>query len=259
MHKVRLIELLKSRNPTHDERELFAAVLRGEVTVSGQKVTKPGTFVAPDAAVEMRARPPFVSRGGVKLAAALELWRVPCAGTVWVDAGCSTGGFTDCLLQRGASFVHAIDVGENLLDWRLRGDKRVKLREGTNIMAVKAGDLDPQPESAVADLSFRSLRGAAAHILGLTTGGWGIFLVKPQFELHTDAPGFTGVVRDAGMLRQILSELVARLSEEGVNVESAVASPIKGRKGNTEFLFLLRAGRSTVGAAEELLKNLLRE
>jgi 23S rRNA (cytidine1920-2'-O)/16S rRNA (cytidine1409-2'-O)-methyltransferase len=259
MQKVRLIELLKSRNPARNEKELYAAVLRGDVDVSGQKVTKPGTRVSVDAVVEMRARPQFVSRGGLKLAAAIDRWQIPCVGKVWVDAGCSTGGFTDCLLQRGASLVHAVDVGENLLEWRLRGDPRVRLMEGTNIMVVKPGDLDPRPDSAVADLSFRSLRGAAAYVLGLTRARWGIFLVKPQFELQGNPPGFNGVVRDPRMLREVLAELIARLSEEGIGAEKAMASPITGRKGNREFLFLLRAGGSEPGTTDALLKNLLLE
>jgi 23S rRNA (cytidine1920-2'-O)/16S rRNA (cytidine1409-2'-O)-methyltransferase len=128
------------------------------------------------------------------------------------------------------------------LDWRLRGDPRVRLREGTNIMAVGVGELDPRPSRAAADLSFRSLRGAARHVLSLTEEGWGIFLVKPQFELPRDTPGFHGVVEDPGLVRDILVDLSAGLAAEDVRVEKAIASPIRGRKGNREYLFLLRLG-----------------
>src|SRR5208283_2088027 len=141
--KVPLIDLLKSLHPDHDEKELRARVLRGHVTVGGVKVVKPGAGVDPDSVVVVRRSAAFVSRGGEKLAAALEAWRIDCGGTAWVDAGSSTGGFTDCLLQRGAQLVYAVDVGEGQLDWRLRGDPRVKTMEGTNVMSLRRPDLDP--------------------------------------------------------------------------------------------------------------------
>jgi 23S rRNA (cytidine1920-2'-O)/16S rRNA (cytidine1409-2'-O)-methyltransferase len=165
---------------------------------------------------------------------------VQCAGSVWIDAGCSTGGFTDCLLQNGAALVHAVDVGEGQLDWRLRGDARVKLMERTNIMSLNRNDLDPLPGRAVADLSFRSLQGAARHILGLTIEGRGIFLVKPQFELRKPPSEFRGVVRDTDDVQAIVDDLVQRLAAESVTVERRIPSPIAGRKGNRELLFLLR-------------------
>jgi 23S rRNA (cytidine1920-2'-O)/16S rRNA (cytidine1409-2'-O)-methyltransferase len=242
MRRLPLLELLKVLYPDIEEKELAADIMRGHVIVAGVPVTKPGIRVAADADVRRRAGARYVSRGGEKLAAALDAWAIPCAGTVWIDAGCSTGGFTDCLLQRGAAQVHAVDVGVGQLDWRLRGDPRVRLREGTNIMAVNGGDLDPRPSCAAADLSFRSLRGAARHVLSLTTEGWGIFLVKPQFELPRDTPGFHGVVDDPRRVRAIIVGLAAELAAEDVCLEKAIASPIRGRKGNREFLFLLRRG-----------------
>jgi len=241
--KIPLIELLKTLNPRSDEKELRARVLRGHVSVDGAKVVKPGTPVLPDAAVHIRPAPAFVSRGGEKLQAAVEAWNVECGGAAWIDAGCSTGGFTDCLLQNGASLVYAVDVGEGQLHWRLRGDPRVKTMERTNIMSVGRSDLDPLPARAVADLSFRSLQGAARHILDLTSEGWGIFLVKPQFELRRPLPGFRGVVEDPGAVREIIGDLVQRLAAEGVAAEKEMPSPVAGRKGNAEFLFLLRSVR----------------
>ncbi len=247
--KVPLIELLKTLHPTRDEKELNAQILRGQVFVAGEKVVKPGTRVPADAVVRVNPRPPFASRGGEKLAAALSQWGVSCAGVVWIDAGSSTGGFTDCLLRHGAVLVYAVDVGQGQLAWHLRGDARVRAMEGTNIMDVRPGDLDPAPARAVADLSFRSLRGAARHILDIATEGWGIFLVKPQFELGSaeartrDGAGeFRGVVRDAATIRATLRDLIADLAVEGVFVEKLMPSPIRGRKGNREFLFLMRAG-----------------
>jgi 23S rRNA (cytidine1920-2'-O)/16S rRNA (cytidine1409-2'-O)-methyltransferase len=241
--RISLIDLLKSLHPDTDEKELRAQVIRGNVAVAGEKVVKPGALVRAGAAVSMRPAPAFVSRGGDKLLAALRAWDIECTGSPWIDAGCSTGGFTDCLLQNGAPFVYAVDVGEGQLDWRLRGDARVKVMERTNIMSVNRPDLDPLPGRAVADLSFRSLQGAARHILELTVDGWGIFLVKPQFELRRPPPDFHGVVRDPDDARSIVEDLVQRLGAEGVAMDRQIPSPVPGRKGNREILFLLRLVR----------------
>jgi 23S rRNA (cytidine1920-2'-O)/16S rRNA (cytidine1409-2'-O)-methyltransferase len=238
--RVPLIELLKARYPQRSEQELRARVIRGEVLAAGEPVIKPGALVAADVPVEVRSGPPFVSRGGEKLDAALRAWRIDCGGAPWIDAGCSTGGFTDCLLQHGAALVYAVDVGVGQLDWRLRTDPRVKAMEGTNILHVMRPSLDPPPIRAVADLSFRSLQGVARHILGLTSEGRGIFLVKPQFELRRPPEGFRGVVKDRGAAVDIAQDLLRRLAAEGVTAEKAMPSPISGRKGNTEFLLLLR-------------------
>ncbi|MCX7039707.1 MAG: TlyA family rRNA (cytidine-2'-O)-methyltransferase [Spirochaetes bacterium] len=240
--RVPLLELLRSRFPDRAEKELYAAVLRGEVTVDGEKVLKPGVPVAPAAALALRPARPYVSRGGEKLARALDEWKIDCAGRVLLDAGCSTGGFTDCLLARGAAVVFAVDVGSNTLAWRLRTDPRVRVRERTNVMDLHPEDLAPAPHSAVADLSFRSLRRAARHILGLTLERWGIFLVKPQFE-WTDPPAdFRGVVQSSQDVREIVKELLDGLALEGVHATRAVASPLRGRKGNRELLVQLELG-----------------
>jgi 23S rRNA (cytidine1920-2'-O)/16S rRNA (cytidine1409-2'-O)-methyltransferase len=258
--RLALIDLLKTLHPTRDEKGLFAEILKGNVLVNGEKIMKPGTRVPADAKIVVPEPARFVSRGGDKLAGALDAWQIECGGTVWIDAGCSTGGFTDCLLQHGASFVHAVDVGDAQLDWRLREDPRVGVREGTNIMTVGPSDLDPPPDAAAVDLSFRSLRGAARHVLGLTRRGWGIFLVKPQFEYQDPAPDFHGVVKDAATLRLILSDLLSDLAAEGVDAERAIPSPITGRKGNREFLLRLMlrdAGRAVPADPRGLIEDLL--
>ena len=246
--RVPLLELLKSRFPERTERELYAAVLRGDVTVDGEKVMKPGVPVAPAAALALRPARPYASRGGEKLARALDQWEIDCRQRVFLDAGCSTGGFTDCLLSRGAAVVFAVDVGSNALAWRLRTDPRVRVHERTNVMDLRAEDLSPRPHCAVADLSFRSLRRAAAHILDLTLERCGIFLVKPQFEWKNPPGDFRGVVRSVQDIRAIVWELLEGLEEEGVYAARAVASPLKGRKGNRELLVLLR--REGLPAAE---------
>jgi len=159
-----------------------------------------------------------------------------------------------------ASLVYAVDVGENQLDWRLRADPRVRVMESTNIMAVRLEELDPVPDSAVADLSFRSIRQAASRILGLTAERRGVFLVKPQFEYSDPPPEFRGIVQGRGALRDIIADLVEGLWDEGVGVEDVIESPLRGRKGNREFLFLLCLGRDRRGMNRDaLLRKLLLE
>jgi 23S rRNA (cytidine1920-2'-O)/16S rRNA (cytidine1409-2'-O)-methyltransferase len=217
----------------------------GEVRIDGAIERDPHRIVPADAPLEIEVDR-FVSRGGVKLEAALLAWDVPVAGKIWLDAGVSTGGFTDCLLQHGAIGVHAVDVGYNQIAYRLRTDERVILHERTNINAVET--LDPPPVAAVCDLSFRSLSRVLVTILSLTTEGWGIALLKPQFEAaameKTDAiPG--GVVK-AGERDAIVRHALDLLDREGATVERVLDSPLPGRKGNRELLILARlsdAGR----------------
>ena len=169
MAKRALLSLLQSRFPTETKDELFARVLCGEVFVDGERVKDPKRQVSLDAEVDLES-PRFVSRGAEKLEAALDAWEVAVSGKVFLDAGASTGGFTDCLLQRGAALVHAVDVGFNQLDYRLREDERVVVHERTNITAVDR--LDPPADVAVCDLSFRSLGGVARRLLALSREGW---------------------------------------------------------------------------------------
>jgi 23S rRNA (cytidine1920-2'-O)/16S rRNA (cytidine1409-2'-O)-methyltransferase len=157
---------------------------------------------------------------------------------VCLDAGASTGGFTDCLLSRGALNVHAVDVGYNQLAWKLRSDERVFVHERTNLMDLHPGDLIPEPTFAVADLSFRSLRGAASRLLELTRGGTVLALVKPQYE-NPKEDGFDGVVRTNAARAGVLESLRTDLPKEGVFVRNAAASRVTGRKGNAEIFLLL--------------------
>lgn len=237
MKKKALLQLLKSRFPEIAQKELYAKILCGEVTVDGEHQRDPQVKVPVNAELKFEERK-YVSRGGLKLEAALEEWSLSVKGRVFLDAGASTGGFTDCLLQHGARVVHAVDVGYNQLDYSLRQDPRVIVAERTNIMDLEF--LDPSPDAAVADLSFRSLRGAAIHILHLTTEKWMIGLLKPQFEAETrNIEGFNGVVPTENAAYRILDDIKIRLAEEGVIVRSVLPSPITGRKGNREFLLFL--------------------
>lgn len=235
----RLLSELRRRFPQYSSEELLARVLCGEVYLCGERVRDPRRHVDAAAQLELRRlgeRGGFVSRGGVKLQAALDAWRIDPAGKVFLDAGASTGGFTDCLLQRGAAAVHSVDVGYNQLDYRLRTNPRVIVHERTNIMHLQR--LEPSPHAAVLDLSFRSLSGAAAHVLSLTSEKWGVALLKPQFEWSSPQADFDGVVPPP-MVAQIVDDAIARIEADGVGVSRRMESPITGGHGNREFLLLL--------------------
>ncbi len=201
---------------------------------------KPQQKVDTRAVIAIEARQRFVSRGGEKLDGILEEWGLSVEGLVFIDVGCAHGGFTDCLLRRGARFVHAVDVGYNQLDYSLRHHPCVKVYERTNIMKTEPSHFSPPADSAVVDLSFRSIVGAAKHILGLVKEGWMITLAKPQFEWRRPKKDFKGVVTHPEDRMKILIQLLERLWQEGSYVSRVGASAIKGRKGNREFFFLIK-------------------
>jgi 23S rRNA (cytidine1920-2'-O)/16S rRNA (cytidine1409-2'-O)-methyltransferase len=232
-----LLEVLQALEPATDREELLARILCGEVRVGGARIRDP-RFPAAGGEVSLERRR-FVSRGGLKLDGALAAHGPKVQGLCLLDAGCSTGGFTDCLLQRGASRVIAVDVGYGQLDWRLRRDPRVTLLERTNILSLSRETLPAPPDGAVADLSFRSLRGAAARLLSLTGGGWLVALVKPQYEWRSPGEGFRGVVRDPRVRAQVLRVLAADLEAEGVFLQRVAASSPAGARGNREYFFWL--------------------
>ena len=250
-----LLSLLAERFSTIDRQRLYARIMCGEVLVNGQIVRDSKSKVDIDSMVEF-AEFSYVSRAGHKLERALDVFRVDPMGLVILDAGSSTGGFTECLLKRGAVFVHAVDVGRNQLAWRLRNRTDVGVHEETNIMSVAR--LDPIPDLATADLSFRSLRSAARHILGLTKKNDLIALVKPQFEWIDPPNSFDGVVRDSGDHIRILTDLAYALADESIDVIAATPSPIEGREGNREYLFRLQvADKSGKRNIEELIHSLV--
>jgi 23S rRNA (cytidine1920-2'-O)/16S rRNA (cytidine1409-2'-O)-methyltransferase len=224
------------------------AIDAGLVTVGGAPATVATRQVAPDEAVAVAAPPArFVSRGGEKLDAALDAWSIDVAGRRVLDAGASTGGFTDCLLQRGARTVVAVDVGHGQLAWSLRSDDRVAVLERTNVRHLEELPGGPA-ELAVADLSFISLRTVAPALLRLTqpTAGF-VLLVKPQFEAGRSRVGSGGVIRDPAVHRAVLGEVVDGLGDAGMVVTDVMRSPLTGADGNVEFL--ARAGRAGVPVA----------
>ena len=235
-----LKELVLLRFPNLSADEALALILCGEVRLEGEISQDPLIKVNTSAVISIEPRKRFVSRGGEKLDGILEEWGVSVDDLVFIDAGCAHGGFTDCLLRRGARFVHSVDVGYNQLDYSLRYHQSVKVYERTNIMKTEASLFVPPADAAVVDLSFRSIIGASSHILGLVKSGWLIALVKPQFEWRTPNEGFKGVVTSPQDRTAILIRLLERLWQEGSYVTRLGASAIEGRKGNREFFFMIK-------------------
>lgn len=220
----------------------------GRVTVGGAPTVKPARMVDPAEAVEVVGDgPPFVSRAGEKLAAALVTFGVDPTGRRVIDVGASTGGFTDCVLQRGAAHVVAIDVGRNQLHERLRADPRVESHEQTNVRHADVADLGGPGGLVVADLSFISLRTVAEQLLAFTADdGELVVLVKPQFEAgKAEADKGRGVIRDPAVWRRTLDEATSALSTAGAAIMGVMVSPITGGDGNVEFL--VHARRDTTG------------
>lgn len=239
--KQRLDVTLFEREFAPSREKARAMIMAGEVTVDGQIVDKPGTRVNPDAVIVLKKKPRFVSRGGDKLAAALETFTISVTGRVCADVGASTGGFTDCLLQAGAAKVYAIDVGYGQLDYTLRQDQRVVVMERTNARYV---EVLPEPVSlAVIDASFISLRLLLPVIRHwLTSQADIIALIKPQFEAGKQDVGKGGVVKDAEVHRRVLLEVLHFSETQGFILFDLTISPLKGPAGNTEFLVWLHYG-----------------
>jgi 23S rRNA (cytidine1920-2'-O)/16S rRNA (cytidine1409-2'-O)-methyltransferase len=219
----------------------------GRVLVAGAPATKPGRLVGPDEAIVVAGEPRrFVSRGGDKLEAALDRFGVEVVGQRALDAGASTGGFTDCLLQRGAREVVAVDVGHGQLAWSLRHDPRVVVLEGTNVRHLA---LEEPVPLTVADLSFISLATVAPALRAATTAdGTFVLLVKPQFEAGPERLARGGVVRDPAVHRSVLTEVVEALGRQGIVVRDLMASPLRGPAGNVEFLALAGGPAAADGA-----------
>ena len=237
MKKQRLDQLLVERGLAASSEQAQRLIMAGEVLVAEQVRDKPGQPFGVDAVIRMRQPLPYVSRGGVKLAAALADFGVAVTGRIAVDVGASTGGFTDCLLQAGATRVYAIDVGYGQLAWKLRTDPRVVVMERTNIRHLRALPDGVKADLAVIDASFISLALVLPATLSLlTAAGEVIALIKPQFEADKAQIGKGGVVRDHLVHQQVLEETVTLVATLGLTVTGLTVSPLLGPAGNTEFL-----------------------
>jgi 23S rRNA (cytidine1920-2'-O)/16S rRNA (cytidine1409-2'-O)-methyltransferase len=232
-----------------------AALLAGDVRVNGIPVTKAGQVIDSDAVIEVAERQRFVSRGGEKLSGALDVFGCDVAGARAIDVGASTGGFTDCLLQRGAASVVALDVGYGQLAWSLRTDERVTVVERTNIRATDPEELGAPFDLAVVDVSFISLRTVMPHVVGLLgEEGELIALVKPQFEAGKGRVGKRGVVKDPAVHAEVLEAAGNAAVAAGLVVRGLTFSPIKGPEGNIEFwLWAARSGASSTKSAQEVV------
>lgn len=225
--------------PTTDDA--LRAVLAGEVCTSDRRLDRPGEQVRPGIELHVRGRLPYVSRGGLKLEHGLAAFGVSVEGLACLDVGCSTGGFTDCLLRHGAASVLAVDVGYAQFDWSLRQDGRVTLVERTNVVDLPALPVAHPVDAAVCDVSFTSVLTIASAVRALLRpDGWFLTLVKPQFEAAREDVGAGGVVRDERVREACLNKVAAGLRELDFAVVATCASPIRGAKGNVEYLLLAR-------------------
>ena len=237
--KRRIDSLLVDRGLTESRAKAQALIMAGEVMVEEKPIIKPGTLVKEEAVITILEPPPFVSRGGVKLAHALDQFQLDIAGKVAADIGASTGGFTDCLLQRGASRVYAIDVGYGQLDYRLRQDSRVVVMERVN--ARYPISLPEKVELATIDLSFISVAKVIPSVAKLLqTGGYLLVLIKPQFEARRGEVGKGGVIKQPIVHARVLGRFIAWVTEHDFRLGGLVASPILGVSGNKEFFVLMR-------------------
>jgi 23S rRNA (cytidine1920-2'-O)/16S rRNA (cytidine1409-2'-O)-methyltransferase len=258
------VEMVR-RGMAGSRSEAAAAIHSGSVSVAGLPAVKAGTLVGAEEPIVL-ARPArrFVSRGGEKLDAALDRFGVAVTGRRALDAGASTGGFTDCLLSRGAAHVVAVDVGYGQLHWRLRQDPRVTLLERTNARELEPQDLPYRPDVVTADLSFISLRVVIPALARCASPEADlVLLVKPQFEARRGAVGPSGVVTDPAVWRWVLTRVVDACSSEKVATVGLMASPLRGPAGNVEFLLHGRPGLAVLegggeaGAIEEAVGEAL--
>lgn len=219
--------------------DAMRAVMAGEVSTTDRRLERPGEQVLPGIPLHVRGRVPFVSRGGLKLEHGLEEFGVDVSGLACVDVGCSTGGFTDCLLRHGASLVIAVDVGYAQFDWSLRQDARVRLFERTNVCDLPAIVGSQVADLAVCDVSFTSVLTVLPAVCDLlVSGGSFLTLVKPQFEAAREQVDEGGVVRDPAVREEALERVRAGMEQAGFEVRGSCTSPIRGRKGNVEYLLL---------------------
>lgn len=241
-NKLRLDVALVERGLAESRERAQALILAGSVTVNGQRAEKPGREIPVDASIEVAQPLKYVSRGGLKLEAALEKFSIEVKDKVCLDVGTSTGGFTDCLLQRGAARVHAVDTGAGQIDWRLRSDTRVVLHENTNARYLRYEDIGEAADFIACDVSFISVTLLIPALIPLLRpGGDWIILVKPQFELGRELVGKGGIVRDPAA-HALACERVASAMQAAGFQTSLIESPILGAKGNKEFLLHARAG-----------------
>ena len=251
MSKQRLDILLVSRNLVESRELAQRLIIAGEVSVGGHPSTKPGLKVNEDADITIRNRPRYVSRGGLKLEKAMQLFPIKLENTVCMDIGASTGGFTDCMLQNGASKVYSVDVGYGQLAWQLRTDPRVVNLERTNARYLTREQIPEEIDFFSVDVSFISLKIILPAVRPLLKdGGKAVCLIKPQFEAGREKVGKKGVVRDKAVYEEVVQMICDFAVENGYSVLGLTFSPVKGPEGNIEYLVFLQKSDAPVNTAE---------
>jgi 23S rRNA (cytidine1920-2'-O)/16S rRNA (cytidine1409-2'-O)-methyltransferase len=238
--KQRLDVLLVERGLAESREKARALILAGQVLVDGQKLDKAGHSVSAESQIDLLASPRYVGRGGLKLEAALDHFGIQPAGKICLDVGSSTGGFTDCLLQRGVARVYAIDVGTGQLDWKLRNDPRVIVQEQVNARYITRSEVPEPIALAVCDVSFISITMILPAVEKLLAGnGEMVILVKPQFELEREQVGKGGIVRDPLLHQRACRRVEEAVQRSGFQTD-IIPSPVLGAEGNQEFLLYAR-------------------
>ena len=242
--KTRLDVLLVEKGLFESREKARAAIMEGLIYVDGAISDKPGTQVKTEALIEIKGDLcPFVSRGGYKLQKALDVFGIDPSGMVCLDIGSSTGGFTDCLLQRGAAKVYALDVGTNQLAYKLRVDERVVCMEKTNFRTLDVSAFPEKVDFACTDVSFISLKHIFPNASALLKDGCAmVALIKPQFEAGREQVGKKGIIRDASVHEEVIRSVISYAEENGLSVQGLDHSPITGTTGNIEFLIHLKLG-----------------
>ena len=260
--KERLDVLLVKRCLAESREKAKAVIMAGDVFVNGQREDKAGSTFEEDVNIEVKAAAmKYASRGGYKLEKAVSLWDIRLEGMVCMDAGSSTGGFTDCMLQNGASKVYAVDVGTNQLAWKLRQDERVVSMEKTNIRYITHNDIPDKISFVSIDVAFISLTKVLIPIRDiLEDGGRIVCLVKPQFEAGREKVGKKGVVRDQAVHLEVLENIMVYVLSEGFSIIDLSYSPIKGPEGNIEYLLYIEKKTGSIesinpGKAKEIFKS----
>ena len=260
--KERLDVLLVKRCLAESREKAKAVIMAGDVFVNGQREDKAGSTFEEDVNIEVKAAAmKYASRGGYKLEKAVSLWDIRLEGMVCMDAGSSTGGFTDCMLQNGASKVYAVDVGTNQLAWKLRQDERVVSMEKTNIRYITHNDIPDKISFVSIDVAFISLTKVLIPIRDiLEDGGRIVCLVKPQFEAGREKVGKKGVVRDQAVHLEVLENIMVYVLSEGFSIIDLSYSPIKGPEGNIEYLLYSEKNTGSIesinpGKAKEIFKS----
>jgi 23S rRNA (cytidine1920-2'-O)/16S rRNA (cytidine1409-2'-O)-methyltransferase len=237
IQKERLDKLMVARGLAENSSKAQALIIAGNVFSEQQRLNKPGLLIHLEAEITLKEIMPYVSRGGLKLAAALDEFKLDVTGFSCLDIGASTGGFTDCLLQRGAKNIVALDVGHGQFAWKLRQDPRIEVREHVNARFLQPQDFQEKFDLAVCDVSFISLKLILPVIPALLKNPASVVtLIKPQFEVAREEVGIGGIIRDEVLQRRVVEEIKDCAKSQGFNLRGVIDSPIFGQDGNREFL-----------------------